>query len=123
MMETRKELECKLREARELAFLELVYLVDEIVFNAVERDKILRLEYNSVVWTPKGDGKGGIKGYELRVYEKIGDKTGKERVRQRYVASYPASEEIRQKLERLSYLYRLIRLIDHEPKRGALFRV
>jgi len=123
-METRKELECKLREARELAFLELVYLVDEIVKDAVERDKILNFEYNSVVWTPKGDGKGGVKGYELRVYERqLDEKTGKERVRQRYVASYPANEEIKQKLERLSYLYRLIRLIDHDNKKGALFRV
>jgi len=123
MIGAMRELEYKLKEVRELAVLELSSLVDELVKDAVERDKILSMEYNSVVWTPKGDGKGGVKGYELRVYEKTIDKTGKERVRQRYVASYPATEEIKQKLERLSYLYRLIRLIDHEPKKGALFRL
>jgi len=123
-METSERLSEKLREVRDLALLELVHLVDELVKDDVEKDKILNFEYNSVVWTPKGDGKGGLKGYELRVYKRqLDEKTGKERVRQRYIASYPANEEIKQKLERLSYLYRLIRLIDHEPKRGALFRV
>jgi len=119
-----RELEYKLKEVRELAVLELSSLVDELVKDAVERDKILSMAYNSVVWTPKGDSRGGVKGYELRVYERqLDEKTGKERVRQRYVASYPNDERIRQKLERLSYLYRLIRLIDHEPKKGALFRI
>jgi len=111
----------KLTEVRDLALLELVRLVDEIVKDDIEKSKILNFEYNSIVWAPKM-GEGKIRGYELRVYEKTIDKTGKQRVRQRYVASYPANEEIKRKLERLSYLYRLVRLIDHEPKRGAIFR-
>ena len=121
-MEISERLSERLREVRDLALLELVRLVDELVKDDIEKNKILNFEYNSVVWAPKMD-EGKLKGYDLRVYEKRRDADGKERVRQRYVASYPANEEIKQKLERLSYLYRLIRLIDHEPKRGALFRV
>jgi len=69
----------KLREVRELAYLELCALVDELVKDPVERDKICGLEYNSVVWGYKTE-KGEKKAYELRVYERRIGRDGKERV-------------------------------------------
>jgi len=109
-------LEDKLKEVRELAHMEIALLLESLNVPAVERGKILNFEYNSVVWTYQM-GNGKKKSYELRVYTKEGD-----RVRQKYIARYPLNEEIREKLERLAYLYRLIRIIDHEPKRGAIVR-
>jgi len=104
----------KLRELRELAYLELKYLVNELVKDELVKNKILNLEYNSVTWSPKGGGK--LKGYDLRVYEKRYDEKGKEKVKQRYVASYPPTDEVREKLKRLSYLYRLVKFLDKAPK-------
>jgi len=115
------ELESKLKEVRELAHMEIALLLDELNVPDVERDKILSFSYNSVVWTYKMD-EGERRAYELRAYTKRKDADGKERVRQKYIATYPLKDEIKQKLERLAYLYRLIRIIDHEPKRGAIVR-
>jgi len=103
-----KKIEKLKRELQKLAVEEIQDLVEELPIPSEWKEEILSFTVNSVAWNLSKGNK-----VDLRVYLREGDK-----VKYKYVQSYPLTEL--PKLQKLAYLYRLVRILDEKPRRGPI---